>query len=1152
MNFFRRSHLTFFFVLGILCLPLSAQQYIVNTFAGGGPANQQSGTIGLGSPGTVGGLAYDPSGNIYFSYYSRIFKLNGSGNLTIVAGRWVDLTDTQAISGDGGPATQATIRTVIAITIDAQGNLFFTDGENVRKVAAGTGIISTVFAGGAGAFETDLAIDGQGNVYVGYQGCQVCAKTGVDKIAPNGTVTHVAGSDGHLISSLGIDNTGTLYLGTNDNSANATYKLVAGALTLYNTGHWITRFDSSGNGYAVDFGGNRVLRYPPGSQNFTVVAGTGQAGFTGDGQSATAAELNNPQLVAVQPNGNFVIYDNARLRQVVNGIINTVAGNGSIAFGGDGLAGMDAQLSAIQRIALDHSGNLFISDLGNYRIREVNAATGVITTVVGTGNWTAPDGSPDGTAALSANIQPFSVAVDSAGTIYYSQPASVHKMSGGVIHTVTPPAAGPNVFSSGPAQLAVDGAGNLYYGSAAGSVGKIAPNGTVTLLAGTNTSNPVGAVLAIAVDSPGANVYYIDASGVLKKVSGSGGAATTVASGFTLPAGLAIDVDGSVLISDSLLNVVKRVSGGTITTVAGTGAKGFNGDGLPAASTELAAPYGLAVDGGGRIFVADSANFRVRYMANGTSVTITTNPVGLNISVDGIPALSPETYGWAPGSNHTIATNSPQTFNGSIYNFASWSDSGAVSHVVSGPASATTFTATFNVSAATSTITLTPNKLQFGYSGQLITTTQTAALNFSPSGPVSWTASSNQPNITVSPASGTGNAILQISATPGASGAITVTAAGATNSPQQIQVTVTSVAAAMPYGSFDTPADNTTGVAGAIGVTGWALDNIGVTGVQIWREPVTGETPQSNGLVLVGDAAFVAGARPDVQASFPNAPFNYRAGWGYMLLTNFLVNSNGSGPLGNGTYRLHALITNEAGQVVDLGAHSITVDNTHATKPFGTIDTPGQGATVSGSSYVNFGWALTQNPYIIPTDGSTINVFIDGVPSGHPAYNQYRSDIATLFPGYANSNGAVGFFFIDTTTLANGVHTIAWSVADNAGRTQGIGSRFFTVSNSGENMPAADDPIEPAQIAAGAYSVSMEELGRIELPVGATTGYTLVNGVRQALPIGSTLKGGRFYWQAGLAFLGNFDLVFEQPDSAEVRIHVSILPKGSKGRQSAF
>ena len=101
----------------------------------------------------------------------------------------------------------------------------------------------------------------------------------------------------------------------------------------------------------------------------------------------------------------------------------------------------------------------------------------------------------------------------------------------------------------------------------------------------------------------------------------------------------------------------------------------------------------------------------------------------------------------------------------------------------------------------------------------------------------------------------------------------------------------------------------------------------------------------------------------------------------------------------------------------------------------------------SGSAYTNFGWALTPLPKTIPTDGSTIQVVVDGAVVGSPTYNQFRSDIATLFPGLNNTNGAVGFRGLDTTALANGSHTIAWVVTDNQGAADGIGSRFFTVSN---------------------------------------------------------------------------------------------------------
>jgi hypothetical protein len=338
--------------------------------------------------------------------------------------------------------------------------------------------------------------------------------------------------------------------------------------------------------------------------------------------------------------------------------------------------------------------------------------------------------------------------------------------------------------------------------------------------------------------------------------------------------------------------------------------------------------------------------------------------------------------------------------------------------------------------------------------GVVVTGPQTVHVT-APAG-VSWTVSSDRTFMVVSPTSGVGSGAftigIQDNALPSPAsmdGTVTVTAAGASNSPQYVHMylnVVNTGTAPVPFGSFDTPSNNATGLAGNVAVTGWALDTIGVQTLQIWRNPVSGETPTSNGLIYIGNATFVAGARPDVQALYPNYPQNSIGGWGYMMLTNGLPNNGGSSGTGNGTYTLHAIVTSIDGSTVDLGTKTITCNNAGATTPIGTIDTPGQGATVSGT-IVNFGWALTQQPYTIPTDGSTIWVTVDGQYLGHPVYNNYRSDIAMDFPGYNNSNGAVGYYYLDTTTLSDGMHSIGWLVTDNAGRTNGVGSRFFWVLN---------------------------------------------------------------------------------------------------------
>jgi hypothetical protein len=452
--------------------------------------------------------------------------------------------------------------------------------------------------------------------------------------------------------------------------------------------------------------------------------------------------------------------------------------------------------------------------------------------------------------------------------------------------------------------------------------------------------------------------------------------------------------------------------------------------------------------------------------------------------------------------------------------------------------------------------------LNFGVNGSLVTSPQSVLVTLAGGAAAAWTATSDHSNISVNPASGTGTGTFQISASAGSSGIVTVAAPGFSS--QTIQVNVASVTPAMPFGSFDTPMNNTTGVVGAIPVTGWALDNIEVTRVDIFREPVMGEP--AGPLVFIGTAVFSADARPDVATQFATSPYQNRAGWGYQMLTNFLPNASGSGAPGNGTYKLHAIAFNKAGGQLDLGTKAITVDNTHAAKPFGTLDTPGQGGTTSGPDSVNFGWVLTPKPGVIPIDGSTITVVIDGVSVGHPTYNNFRSDVANLFPGFANSGGAVGFFHINTTTLANGVHTISWNAFDNLGHGEGLGSRYFNVTNTGvAAMAAAVEPIDQSAASQGVrvrngldvdrvldpiapdgdggYSVTMEEVGHIELYVGAASGKMLVQDEAQALPTGSTLKDGVFYWQPGPGFLGEYTMQFQRPDGTRILVRVTIVPK---------
>ena len=179
----------------------------------------------------------------------------------------------------------------------------------------------------------------------------------------------------------------------------------------------------------------------------------------------------------------------------------------------------------------------------------------------------------------------------------------------------------------------------------------------------------------------------------------------------------------------------------------------------------------------------------------------------------------------------------------------------------------------------------------------------------------------------------------------------------------------------------------------------------------------------------------------------------HRAGWGYMLLTNFLPERRQRDVHPAGLCRRTRERPRSPAREQD--DH---LRQRHAVLPFGAIDTPAQGGTASGIGYVNFGWALTPQPNSIPTDGSTIMVWVDGVPLGHPVYNHLPGGHRDPVPGVCEfQRRRRGTITLNTTGYADGVHTIAWSVKDSAGNEDGIGSRYFSIQNiaGGESLKEA-------------------------------------------------------------------------------------------------
>ena len=611
---------------------------MISTLAGGAmPPTAAPGTS-LSIP-VAGGTAVDAYGNLYFASPSlnAVFKAGPTGVVTRVAG-----TGIAGMGGNGRPALQAQLTGPESVALDASGNLYIADSGNllIKKVDT-SGNMYTVagdnnwgYTGDGGlaiaaqiGFPWGIAVDSAGNLYFSDFLHQV-----VRKVSASGTITTVAGN-------------GT-WGDSGDGAAAASAQLaMPEGLAV----------DASGNLYIADVANNRVRMVSAGGI-ISTVAGNGSPGYSGDGGKATGARLFGPAGVAVDSAGDLYIADasNNRLREVAaGGTINTVAGSGVGGYSGDGGAATAGQFEDPCGVAVDGSGNLYVMDCGNARIRQVTA--GIMTTTVG---GATGDG---GLGVFGFFSQPYGVARDNAGNTYVADAGNnrVRKVAAdGTVSTVAGtgitgysgdggPAA--NAQLNAPQGVALDASGNLYIADTGNlRIRKMDGSGNITTVAGSGTSGylgdgstatnaQIGSAYGLALDAAG-NLYFSDIDHhVVRKVTAAGTIATVAGNGtsgysgdgkaaagaqLNGPRGVAVDAAGNLYIADYDNNRVRKVSAaGIVTTLAGTGTSGSTGDGGPAAIAELFNPAGVAVDASGNLYIADRGNSRIRMVSSSSVIT---------------------------------------------------------------------------------------------------------------------------------------------------------------------------------------------------------------------------------------------------------------------------------------------------------------------------------------------------------------------------------------------------------------------------------------------------------------------------------------------------------------------------------------------------
>lgn len=646
-----------FLMLGWTAIGVQAQPTIQTLF-GGPPDGLPAASATMSNPGAV---LVDSKGGVIVGLRAghQIVRIGSDGLVTSIAG-----TGVAGGAGDGGPAKLATVSQPSGFAYDQAGNLYFSDvsNNNIRRISSLDGTITTIAGNGKAAYAgdggpalqaslkspTQIVFDANGNLLVADSGnhcVRIIGADGTIKLYAGAGGNQSAGGDEGPATSAGlfapqgvaIDSTGLVYIADSYNqriryvTQDGIIHRYAGAGN-YNQCGYVDKadpnqayfcnpttlfFDKADQMYINDSSNVRIRRI--GSDGRLVsVAGTGTKGAEGDGGLAKSANIS-PAAIALDAQNNLLIADgdNNRVRRVTiaDGVIDSIAGNGISSYD--------------PRYLFRKGDQLYFSDGNAQRIRLFNLTTGAISVAAGSGT---AGFFGDGATAFNASLKnPRGVTVDSAGNLYFADSGNhcIRKVDATTnnISTIAGTGAATSTGDGGPAtsatlnepvDVAFDSAVNLYIAERSGyRIRKIDKNGTITTVAGTGFGGSPDSETGVALEQ-----------------------------NLSLPQGLFVEKDNSVLIADTGNNRVRRLTAdGKIATIAGNGNGAYDGDGGPATSASLNGPIGIAEDDAGNIYINESNSSAIRQIGSDgiiTTVAGLTVPTGSSraggFNGDGSPA----------------------------------------------------------------------------------------------------------------------------------------------------------------------------------------------------------------------------------------------------------------------------------------------------------------------------------------------------------------------------------------------------------------------------------------------------------------------------------------------------------------------------------